>query len=445
MLNALEIQARFGLGATSQTLAAEAHALENQPEHWLRSQLGPAAPLATTASKQAVAQFFVNRQQNKRQDQALPKDSRQLPRQLLLSSYLEDTTQRINLQINSRKPFSERQVLFWSNHFTVALGKPPLLAWVNVFEAEAIRPHLGGSFLALLQAVYRQPAMLFYLDNINSFGPNSPLGRRRGRGLNENLAREILELHTLGVNGGYRQADVEALAKILTGWTLKRTAAGLEPTFAFQPLVHEPGDKIFLGQRIAEGGESEFLTALAILARHPATASHLAEKLAKHFITPTPRESLMRRLRQTFLDTDGDLPSLFNALISHPDAFTLPLTNLRNPYEYAIAVWRWLGLTPEPTMALRALAALNFRPFAATAPAGFPDHPEAWAHPDALLKRLEFAYTLADRLPSARIFQQQQALLANFFSSHTQTTLAGAAESREALALLLVSPELQRR
>ncbi len=437
MLNALEIHARFGLGASSQTLAMEAAPLQSQPETWLRSQLGAAEPLAVAASKQAVAQFFINRQQG----DDLRKDSREL----LSNSYLEDTSARIALQIKTVKPFSERQVLFWSNHFTVALGKAPLAAWVNVFEAEAIRPHLGGSFLELLQAVYRQPAMLFYLDNVNSFGPNSPLGQRRGRGLNENLAREILELHTLGVNGGYSQADVLALAKILTGWTLKRTAAGVEPFFAFQPLVHEPGDKIFLGQRIAEGGEREFLTALQILVRHPATARHISQKLAKHFITQTPSEHLIHSLSKTFLDTDGYLPSLFKALIAHPDAFALPLTNLRNPYEYAIAVWRWLGLTPEPAMALRALAALNFRPFAATSPAGFPDTPEAWAHPDALLKRLEFAYTLADRLPGARIFQQQQSLLANFFSSHTQMTLAGAAESREALALLLVSPELQRR
>ena len=199
-------------------------------------------------------------------------------------AYQADAAARTRAAIVSDAPYLERLVQFWSNHFTASAIKPVILGVVGPYEAEAIRPHVTGRFVDMLKAVTRHPAMLAYLDNVTSIGPNSRAGRRRDAGLNENLAREVLELHTLGVDGGYTQDDVRAFAAMLTGWSIARLRDRSPGTFRFHPAAHEPGDKVLLGVRYPEAGEAEAEAALDALARHPSTARHVATKLVRHFV-----------------------------------------------------------------------------------------------------------------------------------------------------------------
>ena len=245
-----------------------------------------------------------------------------------------DALARFQRAARAEVGFAERLVHFWSNHFCISAAKGPLVrVAAGCFEREAIRPHVLGRFGAMLQAVESHPAMLAYLDNALSFGPNSPAGRNRNRGLNENLAREILELHTLGVDGGYTQADVTALARIITGWTFSGREGRLgEPgTFVFFPNGHEPGDHTLLGKAYAAGGVKQGEAALADLARRPATARHIAGKLARHFVADEPPPSLVDRLAKVFRETDGDLKAVAIALVDSDEAWTTPLAKMRTP------------------------------------------------------------------------------------------------------------------
>ncbi len=208
--------------------------------------------------------------------------------------------------------FVERLVWFWSNHFCISADN--IIAMVGPYEREAIRPHVLGRFADLLFAAESHPAMLFYLDNVQSMGVDSIAGINRDKGLNENLAREILELHTLGVRSGYSQTDVASFAKVLTGWTW---IAPIEPAhggeFIFAKRLHEPGEQIVLGKRYAEGAWIK-VAVLADLAHHPATAEHIAQKLARHFVAEEPPPALIDRLAKTFNDSEGDLKEVAKSL-----------------------------------------------------------------------------------------------------------------------------------
>jgi uncharacterized protein (DUF1800 family) len=251
--------------------------------------------------------------------------------------------------------FVERLVHFWSNHFCVSVAKGPIVrATAGSFEREAIRPHVLGRFADMLKAVESHPAMLFYLDNAQSFGPNSPAGRNGKRGLNENLAREILELHTLGVAGGYTQADVTSLARIITGWTFagREGRIGEPGAFVFFGNGHEPGDHTLLGKVYREGGMEQGEAALADLARHPATARHVALKLARHFVADDPPKSLVERLAKVFHDSEGDLKAVTNALVDSQEAWTAPLAKMRTPEEFVLAAIRAIDRMPEDASAV---------------------------------------------------------------------------------------------
>ena len=234
-----------------------------------------------------------------------------LPQQLLQ----HEATARIGAAVDAEVGFVERLVWFWSNHFCVSAEK--VNAAAGPYEREAIRPHVLGRFADMLEAVESHPAMLFYLDNVESMGPDSIAGINRDKGLNENLAREILELHTLGVRGGYSQEDVTSFAKVLTGWTWIPPA---EPEhggdFVFARRLHEPGDQIVLGKRYSDGGAEQGRRVLADLARHPATAQHIAQKLACHFVADDPPPTLVAKLAKTFNDTDGDLKEVSKTLLN---------------------------------------------------------------------------------------------------------------------------------
>lgn len=357
---------------------------------------------------------------------------------------------RLRAQIEAEVGFVERLVAFWSNHFAVSVAKGQFVrVTAGAFEREAIRPHVLGRFADMLVAVERHPAMLNYLDNQQSIGPGSKVGRKKGKGLNENLAREILELHTLGVAGGYDQADVTSFARVLTGWTVGGRAAkpGTVGAFVFHAGAHEPGSQTVLGRAHAEAGEAQGLAVLADLARAPATARHVAGKLVRHFVADRPPEPLVERLARVFLDTDGDLKALAEALIDADLAWSTPAGKLRAPDEFVVAMARTAGAPPaDPGPTLHAMGALGRPLWQPTSPAGFPDTTAAWAAPEAMKLRLDVAAAAAARMRDVRDpGMVLDATLGPAASPETREAVTRAESRQQALALLFLSPEFQRR
>jgi uncharacterized protein (DUF1800 family) len=289
--------------------------------------------------------------------------------------------------------------------------------------------------------------MGFYLDNVQSIGPNSPFGKRRDKGLNENLGREILELHTLGVDGGYSQADVEALARILTGWTIARLNDPSPGSFRFVPQIHEPGAKMLLGRSYAEAGVGEGEAALRDLARHPATARHIAVKLARHFISDMPPPPAIDRIAKRYRDTDGDLRQVMEAVIAEPASWQWPFAKVKTPTELVVAACRASGLRDVPAEGLvGSLRVLDQPAFVAPSPAGWPDVATAWISPESVLRRAEWCQTFANRIPDPPDpVELAAATLGDALPEETRQTISRAPDRRMGLALLLASPQFQRR
>lgn len=375
----------------------------------------------------------------------------------------EDAGLRTRIAITSATPMMERLVHFWSNHFSVTAQKAGTHFQVANHEFSAIRPHVLGKFSDLLKAAVLHPAMLLYLDQFQSVGPNSPFQQRRAlrrrqgngggpRGLNENLAREILELHTLGVDGGYAQADVTEFARALTGWTisgLARIERFSEPQpggAAFAEFAHEPGSRQVLGRTYREGGAGQALAVLDDLASHPSTARFIAVKLARHFAGDSPPQSLIARLEADFRRSDGDLASLTRTLIDSPEVWNESPVKFRQPFEWLVAVLRTTGVdTLSDRRISGALAQIGQVPWRAPSPAGYDDLEGSWAGPDALLRRVELAERIARGAPSDDVMARAEAAFPGALTDHTRTWLARAESGTQALALLLVSPEMMRR
>lgn len=345
--------------------------------------------------------------------------------------------------------FVERLVMFWSNHFCVSVAKGEIArATAGSFEREAIRPFVLGRFADMLEAVERHPAMLFFLDNERSTGPEARANRDGKRGLNENLAREILELHTLGVEGGYTQADVTSFARVLTGWTVAGHDGRLgEPgTFLFHAEQHQPGDAKVLGRTYPPAGFGQGEAVLADLAAHPATARHIATKLVRHFIADPPPSPAVERITTVFTAHDGDLRAVSLALLDLPQAWSMPLTNLRDPYGFLIAAVRLLDLPlSDPGALIGSLRALGMPLWEPAGPNGFPDTAAAWASPESLKLRLDMSAQVACRVGT--LAAPADLLSHAFGDSVSEATRAAVlrAESRQqAVALLLMSPEFQR-
>jgi uncharacterized protein (DUF1800 family) len=298
----------------------------------------------------------------------------------------------------------------------------------------------------MLSAVETHPAMLIYLDNARSFGPASLAGINQGKGLNENLAREILELHTLGVRTVYTQADVTNFSKVITGWTIvppKQPEHGGE--FVFNQRMHEPGAQAVVGKSYSAGGIEQGNAVLATIARHPATAKHVATKLARHFIADEPPAALVDKLTRTFLDTDGDLKQVARALVSAPEAWTETRGKLKRPGEWLVALLRTTNVQPQDVRPLiQAQITLGEPLWRPPAPKGFDDGNAAWT--DGLAQRLDIASQHAQRFgasidPEAAM----QTALGPLASEETRQTVRRAESRPQALALLLMSPEFQRR
>jgi len=472
---------RFGLGARPGDAAPA------DPRGWLLGQLGrfDPRPAVITALPDAAAmtlQYRKNLAQLRRQGligggvigarrpgdpeppkgseaEAMANQAQRERRQAFAQAYGGQVGARLTLSLTSATPFAERLVHFWANHFAISTDKLATATMGGPLEFEAIRPQIGGRFSDMLLAVTRHPGMQFYLDQAQSIGPNSLLGeaaRRRNAprqpGLNENLAREILELHTLG-DGNYTQADVAGLARALTGWSIggfvRRSLGVAAPDgqFVFQPAWHEPGSVTVAGRPYRQIGEAQALAILNDLALHPHTARRLAEKLARHFVADAPPPALVDRMATAYLASGGQLPALYRALIEAPEALATPLAKFKTPWDWLVSSLRALGRENVPPLqaigALRELGQPVWRP---GSPAGWEDDAARWAAPDALLRRVEVASRIAAPL-AASIDARSLAprILPGTLSPATASAIARAESPAEGLALLLVAPEFLRR
>jgi uncharacterized protein (DUF1800 family) len=362
--------------------------------------------------------------------------------------YLAEAQAHYETALDADTGLIERLTWFWSNHFCVSADKGPVRALCGAFEREAIRPHVLGKFSDLLLAVETHPAMLLYLDNARSIGPGSVAGLRRGKGLNENLAREILELHTLGVRTGYTQADVTNFAKVITGWSL--VPPRLDPVgggvFMFNERLHEPGAQTVLGRTYPEGGFEQGRAVLENLARHRSTAKHIATKLARHFIADAPPPDLVEKLSRRFIFTDGDLREISKELISAPESWSAPREKLKPPGEWIVAALRANALPVKDVRKIVGAQALLGQPlWRPPAPKGFSDDSTAWL--DGMAQRLDIANQVGRVIgnngqePDAMV----DVALGPLASRETRDAVARAESRPQALALLLMAPEFQRR
>lgn len=359
--------------------------------------------------------------------------------------YLEEAKLRIDAALGAEIGFVERLVWFWSNHFCISADK--IQSMSGAYEREAIRPHIVGRFADMLLAVEGHPAMLFYLDNLASMGPNSIAGINRSRGLNENFAREILELHTLGVRSGYTQDDVVSFANVLTGWTLVPPGANPEHggAFTFNPRLHEPGAQKVLEKLYEDEGVEQGRAVLRDLAAHPATATHLATKLARAFIADAPPPALVERMAKAFLDSGGDLKEIAKTMVSSPEAWTQPPTKLKRPSEWVACMVRATGVTQADPARFTAGQALLGEPlWRPSSPKGYPDDEGSWI--DGMGRRLDVANNFAERL-SGRIDPQEviETVLGSSVSSEVKQAVGRAESRQQGLALLFMSAEFQRR
>ncbi len=441
---------RFGLGQRP------GEALPADPTAWLAGQLRPGLmpPLPPGLPGYGDIAEALLRDRTEREQarlaaatapQALPAAPPAPPRELRLIGEAEARA-HAGVLLATTTPFRERLVTFWANHFAFNIRRGPVVAaHAGHYVRQAIRPHVTGPFATLLEAAVLHPVMLAYLDNNTSTGPNSPVGWRRNQGLNENLALEVLELHSVSPASGYAQADVTAFARILTGWQM-RPLAQPDGGVWFNANRHEPGAKTMLGRSFPEG-ERGAREALAFLAGHPATHRHLAEKLVRHFVADTPPAGAIRRVEGALRDTGGDLGAACAALIDIPDAWDRPLTKLRSPQDYVVAVLRAVGFpAAEGLGAIPIMARLGQPLWQVPAPDGWPDTAPAWTGPEAMLRRVEWAHAVAGRFAAgADPTAIAELTLGPLANPATLREMGRAGSRRDALTLLFTSPEFQRR
>ena len=457
---------RFGLGARPGELAL----IGADAREWLRAQLPAPPPVLTAADLRSSAQILAQALDLRREIQAQRKIAaagsaanaaedpvqKRLP-QFLRPIYAAEVTARLQHAVGSERPFLERLTQFWANHFAVSIDKQFLAGLAGSFEREAIRPHVLGSFTDMLLAVETHPAMQLYLDNYLSVGPNSTAAQRRARrqaqriGINENLAREILELHTLGVGGGYSQQDVTTFAEVITGWSIGgeggRFGGGEPGRFVFRPELHEPGAKLVLGRRYRDEGFGQGVAVLRDLAREPATARFIATKLARHFVQDDPPPQVAARVSDAFLRSGGDLPSVYRALLDAREAWLQPLAKYKTPADFVVSSFRGLGVPVDAGHApLAPFELLGQRTWSPGAPAGWPDRSADWDGASALMKRIQWADALGARLGNrCDAVQLAPQLLGANLTAATRVAVGHAASAAQALTLLLASPEFMRR
>lgn len=458
---------RFGLGARPGDLIS----IDQDPRRWLLDQLqGPSRVaseiLALPSSAAALVDVQEVREMRRDARQSAAADNEEPAADIVQQYgktvrqyYLQQTEARYQVAAGTDYPFHERLVHFWSNHFAVSADKQPLPAIAGLFENEAIRPNIAGKFADLLLAVESHPAMILYLDNQRSIGPDSALAKRASRrrpdqkiGLNENLAREILELHTVGVDGGYTQADVTSFARIITGWSVGggpegRLREGTPGRFEFRETIHQPGSQVVMGQRYQQTGMEQGKAVLRDLASHPSTAQFIAGKLARHFISDNPPASAIENIARVYRETGGDLPSVHRALVESDAAWQHTHAKYKTPHDFVVSALRAFNRVPENgRLVVGALDLMGQTPYRPGSPAGWPDTAEAWGGADALYKRIEWAHSVG-RLagPQSKPDELAQSVLGPTIGNHTRDAISRAESAQQGLTLFLVSPEFQRR
>ncbi|MEM7541156.1 MAG: DUF1800 domain-containing protein [Pseudomonadota bacterium] len=442
---------RFGLGAAP----GEAKTLGNDPRGWVKAQI-VRHPVPEVFSWFSSSAEIIAAIHNARL--AGPDELRQATGDAYRKGFIPEVVARARVMIGSDSPFAERMVMFWSNHFTVSNAKRIIGPAIPAYEREAIRPHVFGKFADMLKAVSRHPAMISYLDNFASMGENSLAGVRRKaktgteKTLNENLAREILELHTLGVNGGYQQVDVIELAKAITGWShggarLPFERQPVHGNFEYKHFFHEPGPKTVLGKTYRENGDQEGLDILEDLALHPATAEFLATKLVRHFVADDPSGAAVDAIASVYRDSGGDLAQVSRALVDLEQAWASPLAKVKSHYEYVVAVHRATGHRQAKALdVLQPLRDMGQLPFSATSPAGWGDEAKDWIAPEALMRRIEWIHRYTANLSSGLDpLAELDDLMGPVVNDATRVTVQRAPTRKDAMALILASAEFQRR
>jgi uncharacterized protein (DUF1800 family) len=477
---------RFGLGARP----GEIERVSENPKAWLIAQIAPASqpqgPAGPFKSGDALvgdlAAYRKERREMKKDNAEGFKAFFKQQRQVLI----DEMSARFDLGFTTPRPFAERLVWFWTNHFTISTQNAGTASLAGAYEREAIRPFIAGKFEDMLFAVATHPAMLIYLNNAQSIGPDSRAGQMAKRGLNENFGRELMELYTIGVDGGYTQADVIALANILTGWSVDAGApanrpiarflqagfdqgaapqdSGMSSGFRYFPARHEPGTVTLRGKTYPDGYEGG-RAAIHDLAHDPATARFIAKKFAVHFIADNPPPASVARLEKIFRDTGGDLKAMTVAVVEDPAAWTPGPGKMRAPVDFVTATYRLLNLPlqnglmgqngqvpPAQRQTLAAMQACRLMgqfPMAAPSPKGWSDQSSDWSGPDAVLSRIAFARQLASRLPQTintpQVVQLADNALGPRLTAATRSAVASSADAGEALALLISSPDFQRR
>ena len=417
---------RFGLGARRN----ERQAISD-PRAWLKAQLDGGPSMMRAPEGASPAEIGDALRGLRMQDQANDQDRKEARRRIVELGTSE-VRAALSERVSSSRPFVERLVAFWSNHLCVSVGAKIIVApLAGSYEREVIRPHVLGRFEDMVMASAKHPAMLVYLDNFQSIGPGSqgarggqrPNGGQR-RGLNENYARELMELHTLGVNGGYAQQDVQELAKVLTGWTVsgmggqadrmaqranqgrpaRRTRTQTPQTggpvgFAFQDLLHEPGSKTVLDTRYSDGGVEEGEKAIRSLCRHPSTAKFVATKLVMHFVGDEPPAAAVDRVAKAFSSSGGDLKVVARALVDEPEAWRDDVRKFRTPQDWLVAVMRACSIQDVRQNVPQLLRQLRQPFWSPQSPKGYGDTLQEWADPDSLINRGELARTIS-KLPA---------------------------------------------
>jgi uncharacterized protein (DUF1800 family) len=467
---------RFGLGARP----GEIEAVAADPRRWLEAQIrpggapNPAGRLFDSETRVGQLLDYNELARERRRDEG--GDDAEARFEALRDSRRELTEQtgeeflaRAQLGATTADGFAERWALFWANLFTVSATKFQAAVLMGQYEREAIRPHVFGRFEDLAIAAEQHPAMLVYLDQAQSVGPGSVLGERREAGLNENLAREILELHTVGADGGYTQADVTEFARALTGWSIPTPRNLQAPTgaggrrrqraraealagepgrngFVWRAAMHEPGTRIVLGRRYSQTGLDQGEAILRDLARHPATARRLARKIAAHFVADQPPESLIARLEAAWTRSNGDLAVVARALVSAPEAWSPTADKIKTPYDFVISTHRALGISPPRVQPLnQALESMGQPAWRAPSPEGWPDTAADWVGPDAVVKRLNWSKAVADRVPGYDPVAVAEGALGPRLGPTSYQAITRAESRSESLTLFLMSPEFQRR
>ncbi|HEV7227602.1 DUF1800 domain-containing protein [Brevundimonas sp.] len=482
-LNAALALGRFGYGAGPGEIARVAA----DPRGWLEAQMTAGGALQPEGDFPGAAQqlaVFEAYREGLRPDGSDPAadgspeaqaavERRQEQRRALTQQSAQAFLARARHAVTTPAPFAERWAAFWANQVTVSATKFQSAIFIDSYEREAVRPNVFSRFEDLLIACESHPAMLLYLDQAQSVGPDSPAGRRREAGLNENLAREILELHTVGADGGYAQSDVTELARALTGWSIdagqdarraprarmqagrgrarqdrNERVSGLSDGFLFREVIHQPGERRVMGSIYADAGAAQGAAILRDLARAPQTARRLCARIAAHFTADAPDPALVEALERAWTGSGGDLGVVARALIAAPQAWTPEAVKMKTPYDFVISAHRALGVAPRRIQDLApSLEAMGQPAWRPPSPEGWPDQAADWAGPDALVKRLDWSREAAARMEAAGIdpVTLTQSALGPRVGPRTLEAVRRAESRVEGLTLLLMSPEFQRR